>query len=220
MERPTGALLGSVFVGDNSALMKALAPLYFTGSVLDMTYGRGGWWRTFQPHPFVGHDLKTDGVDFTNLPEDDASFDTVCFDPPYIPAGGHGTSTKLDFRDRFGLPALTQLDVDTMMANGLIEAARVARCWVLGKCCDYVNGGRFTLGHLKMIDAARAAGLGEPWDLIVHHTGSGPGGHNIYTPIRARRCHSYLLVWKVPRHRATPANPQQLSASPTPSVAR
>lgn len=32
-------------------------------------------------------------------------------------------------------------------------------------------------------------------DLIVHHTGSGPGGHNIFTALRARRCHSYLLVF-------------------------
>lgn len=33
-------------------------------------------------------------------------------------------------------------------------------------------------------------------DVIVHHTGSGPGGHNIFTPKRARRHHSYLLVFR------------------------
>ena len=32
-------------------------------------------------------------------------------------------------------------------------------------------------------------------DQIVHHTGSGPGGHNIFDPKRARRHHSYLLVF-------------------------
>jgi hypothetical protein len=41
-----------------------------------------------------------------------------------------------------------------------------------------------------------AASLG--WfkhDQIVHFTGSGPGGHNIFRVKRARRVHSYLLVF-------------------------
>lgn len=32
-------------------------------------------------------------------------------------------------------------------------------------------------------------------DQIVHHTGSGPGGHNIFDVKRARRHHSYLIVF-------------------------
>ena len=35
-------------------------------------------------------------------------------------------------------------------------------------------------------------------DVIVHYTGSGPGGHNIFDIKRARRHHSYLLVFAVP----------------------
>jgi len=61
------------------------------------------------------------------------------------------------------------------------------------KCCDFVNGGRFHLGHRQVLDMADRHGL-SCHDLIIHATGTGPGGHNIFTPLRARRAHSYLLV--------------------------
>jgi len=185
----------------------AVAPLYLTGSVLDVTYGEGGWWKRFKPDELAAHDLdpaKGDGVDFRALPELDSSVDTVCFDPPYTPAGGLETSTTgyrrpggKDFRRRYGLntESTAWADLEALIAAGLTECARVARRWVLVKCMDFVDGGTFRLGHLSVIDHARRLGLGDPWDLIVHHGGSGPGGHNIFDVKRARRHHSYLLVF-------------------------
>lgn len=201
MEKPTGRVLGSVFTGTNSDLMAAVAPLYLSGSVLDATYGDGRWWERFTPSPFIAHDLyKLDGVDFRALPELDDSIDAVCFDPPYVPAGGSRTSGRTvaeeRFRDSFGLEPRSLVELNELIVGGLGECARVSRRWVLVKCCDFVTGGVFTLGHLTVLDEARRIGL-KPHDLIVHHTGSGPGGHNIYEVLRARRHHSYLLVFQV-----------------------
>lgn len=200
-DRPTGAVLGSVVAGTNADLIAKVAPLYLTGSVLDVTYGDGGWWKRYRPAEFTFHDLyKVDGVDFRHLPEADWSVDVVCFDPPYVPEGGAPTtSAAAEYRDRFGLSDgyRSQADLDALIRGGLAECARVSRQWVLVKCCDYVNACAFTLGHRKVMDMATELRLGDPWDLIVHHAGPGPGGHNIFEPLRARRHHSYLLVFKV-----------------------
>jgi hypothetical protein len=200
-DRPVGPIPASVQTGTNADLIATIAPLYLTGSVLDVTYGEGKWWDRFTPDPFTFHDLhKVDGVDFRALPHEDRSFDAVCFDPPYVPQGG--TSTKgcaEDFRDRYGLleESTPWWVTKALVEDGLAECARVTRGWLLVKCSDFVSGGEFHLGHRWMMDAAAKAGLGDPWDVIVHFTGPGPGGHNIWEPVRARRHHSYLLVFTV-----------------------
>jgi hypothetical protein len=201
-DKPVGKIVGSVQTGTNADLIARVAPLYLTGSVLDVTYGEGKWWDRFRPAEFTYHDLhKVDGVDFRNLPHDDDSFDAVCLDPPYVPQGGTASSTRgtLNFRDRFGLmdESTPWWETKALMQDGFTECARVSRRWVLVKCSDFVSGGKFHCGHRWIEAAADKAGVGDPWDVIVHHAGSGPGGHNITTPLRARREHSYLLVFRV-----------------------
>lgn len=210
-DRPTGRLFGSVQTGTNADLIATVAPLYLTGSVLDVTYGRGKWWDRYQPDPFIFHDLKVDGVDFRDLPHSDGEFDAVCFDPPYIPSGGARSSGRTqdeaDFVERFGVGMDNEhaprnwRELRALVLDGMRECARVLGVdgYLLAKGCDYVTGGRFRLGHLDYLHAADELGL-HVHDLIVHHTGSGPGGHNITVQKRARRHHSYLLVFtKVPR---------------------
>lgn len=202
-DRLGGRIPGSVQTGTNADLIATIAPLYLTGSVCDLTYGEGGWWRRFRPDPFVAHDLdpaKGDGVDFTALPEADDTYDAVTFDPPYIAQGGTTTPVASDvdaWRDRFGLVVQrSQLELRSLVDDGLAEAARVSRRFVLVKCNDAVHGGRLRLGHVDTLAAGVALGL-QVRDLIVHHTGSGPGGHNISTVLRTRRHHSYLIVFEV-----------------------
>lgn len=203
MDRPVGRILESVQRGTNADLIRTVAPLYLTGSVLDVTYGRGAWWRTFTPNPFTYHDIETvDGVDFRDLPHDDSSFDTVCFDPPYITTGGGGKSSGggVDVRERFQLSIHNESQLwDEIIRPGLAESLRVASTWVLAKCMDYTGvRGRLELGSVMMCCAAESMGA-TVHDLIVHNSGVGPGGHNITTVRRARRSHSYLLVFKVGR---------------------
>lgn len=206
VDRPVGPLPESVFYGDNAALIAYVAPLYLAGSVVDVTYGLGAWWRRFQPEQFAGHDLATDGVDCRALPYEDASWDTVCFDPPYIPSHATHTSTKraVTHRAAYGLmEPRSRAEVEALMADGLAEAARVARRWVLAKCCDYAeNPTSFRLGHVSAIVAGEAAGL-RVHDLIVHAygNGGGPTNHRLRHVHRTRRTHSYLVVFRVPRRR-------------------
>lgn len=194
-----GRLIGSVQDGTNADLIRTIAPLYLDGaSVMDVTYGRGKWWDQWRPASLIAHDLALDGVDFRALPEADRSVDVVCYDPPYIPQGGYDTSTERAFTDGFGLTSRSRSDLWELMESGLAECARVAGKWVLAKCCDFTNGGSFHLGHVQMIRFGETAGL-RVHDLLVHHTGSGPGGHNIFTQQRARRHHSYLIVFEARR---------------------
>lgn len=198
MERPVGPILKSVFEGQHNAdLIAAVAPLYLTGSVLDTTYGEGKWWTRFRPDPFTFHDLKIDGIDFRDLPHPDQSFDTVVYDPPYIPAGGAATTDKVggSFRSAFGLtPGRTAADFDRLVMDGLAECCRVSRCYVLVKCMEFVGSASFRDMPTEMANAAREQGF-LVHDRIVHHAGAGPGGHNIFTVKRARRVHSYLTVF-------------------------
>lgn len=191
-----GPLTGSVLTGTNADLIHAIAPIYLDGrTVLDITYGRGGWWRRYTPDTLAHHDLATDGVDFRALPEADNSWNVVCYDPPYIPAGGAETTTAPDFQDRFGLRCgRSQADLAALILDGLTEASRVASEAVLLKCTDYVNGGAFTPMSYRIAAAAETIGL-SLWDEIIHHSGSGPGGHNISRQMRTRREHSKLLVF-------------------------
>lgn len=194
MQRPVGPILKSVFAGQNADLIAAVAPLYLTGSVLDVTYGLGKWWRRFQPNPFVFHDLALDGVDFRDLPHADASFETVCYDPPYIPAGG-ASKTKGAFRDVYGLTAgRSSNELDALIMGGLAECCRVSARYVLVKCMEFVGSPSFRDMPTDITNRAVALGYVKH-DQIVHHAGTGPGGHNIFTVKRARRVHSYLLVF-------------------------
>lgn len=205
MERPVGPILPSVFQGTNADLIAAVAPLYLTGSVLDVTYGEGKWWTRFQPEPFTAHDLeKLDGVDFRALPEGDATVNAVCFDPPYVTTGGT-SSARLgpDFQQRYGI-GIDNLNLDSsdagrrtiaaLIVDGLAECCRVADRFVLVKCMEYAQGGRFHDLPTTVTNAAAAQGWAVH-DRIVHHTGVGPGSHNIREVKRARRHHSYLIVF-------------------------
>jgi hypothetical protein len=199
-DKPIGKILPSVFVGTNADLMAAVAPFYLTGSVLDVTYGNGdtagGWWRRFTPPDFAYHDLALDGVDFRALPHGADEFDTVCFDPPYVHSGTAATTAGAEaFRKRFGLSAaFAPSGVLPLILEGLDDVCRVARRFVLVKCMEFAQGYRFH--DIPTAVTMRCAEVG--WvkhDQIVHHTGSGPGGSNIFDPARARRHHSYLIVF-------------------------
>jgi hypothetical protein len=210
-DKPVGPIVPSVFVGDNADLISAVAPLYLTGSVVDLTYGEGAWWKRFQPDPFVAHDkYKLDGVDFTDLPEDDDTYDTACYDPPYV-ISGTASSIRLgpDFQNRYGI-GLDNLNLrntskgsstfEAFIIAGLAEAIRVSRGYVLVKCMEFSQGSHvhpsLSFHDIPYIVTAAALAMGcVKHDQIVHHTGSGPGGHNIFDVKRARRHHSYLIVF-------------------------
>ena len=173
----------------NAELIADVAKLYIGPDdvVMDPTYGRGNWWKTFTPARLITHDIRQDGVDFRALPEADDTIDVVAFDPPYIAPGGRKTSTIGEFNDRFGLhetPA-TPIELADYIAAGVKECARVLRPRgrLLVKCKDYINGGAFFPGTHLVITAALDAGLRYE-DRFEHIGRPGP------QPPRDRQVHS------------------------------
>jgi hypothetical protein len=195
-ERPVGPIPESVYLGDNAGLISAIAPMYLTGSVLDVTYGGGAWWKRYKPAEFAHHDLAQDGVDFRRLPYEDGSWTTVCFDPPYVPVGGAPTTSHAAKHvAAFGLKRRTLAEMNAENAEGLAECARVASRWVLVKCCDFTYANTLQLGHVTMMEAADRVGL-VLHDLIVHAGGTGPINHQSFKTLhRTRRAHSYLIAF-------------------------
>ncbi len=173
-----------------------------------MTARPGKWWDRVKPDPFTAHDLyPLDGVDFRALPEADSSVDAVCFDPPYVLSGGVSTSTAGAFLDNYGIGTKRTggtRALEALILGGLTECIRVANRWVLVKCMEFSQGNHVPAAQSfhdiprLVTDHARSLGCGKH-DQIVHFTGTGPGGHNIWEAKRCRRAHSYLLVFEVPR---------------------
>ena len=197
LERPIGPIPESVVRGSNADLICSIAPIYLTGSVLDLTYGQGVWWQKYRPADLTCHDLALDGVDCRSLPHAAGQFDTVVFDPPYIHSSS-GSTTRADFGTRYGVGpdfAYTVADIKQLLAEGTREACRVARRFVLVKCMEYVANHRFTDFPTLATNAARESGWYK-YDQIVHYAGSGPGmAARIREVKRTRRAHSYLLVF-------------------------
>jgi len=220
MEKPVGPIPQSVQEGTNADLIRRLAGIYLTGTVVDVTYGRGKWWDQWRPPNLVAHDLELDGVDFRHLPYPAAAFDTVCFDPPYVESGSRSTSSRTHFLDGYGLGTELESRVSpegtrAIMLAGFVEACRVARRFVLVKCMEYVAWHRFHDPPTEVI----VAGAGIGWELhdrIVHNSGGGPGGgYRIKDVKRTQRAHSYLLVFAPASSRRTAGAPRGWAGGPT-----
>lgn len=176
---------------------------YITGRVLDPTYGKGNWWKSWRPDELVTHDLRTDGVDFRDLPAD-GLFNAVTFDPPYIPQGGRATSTlhkngqAVGFLDRYGLhdAPRTNDDLRRLIADGMAEFRRhlAPRGVVVVKCMSYVNGGRLRFMPRWVANDAEALGYLQI-DELIHLRHPGPQPHREH-PRHLRRNYSMLLVFR------------------------
>jgi tRNA G10 N-methylase Trm11 len=166
--------------------------------VLDPTFGRGLWWTVWQPKHLTVHDLRIDGTDFRDLPYDDATFDAVAFDPPYVSVGGRKTTTIPDMHDRFGLTdaPTSPAGVQELINAGLTETTRVLKPKgvLLVKCQDYISSGKLwpgthlTLNHaftlnLNLIDRLEHIGRPRPQP---------PGRRQVH----ARRNLSTMLIFR------------------------
>jgi hypothetical protein len=159
----------------NGHLIADVARLgHLSGSVLDVTWGFGTFWKVWQPDELYGCDLVTElspigrSVDFRRLPMRSRSFDVVVFDPPYKLNGR--PDPVVDERYGVHLRGNRETRLNRIML-GVDECCRVARDRVLVKCMDQVEGGRMRWQTLMVVRRAEAAGFSliDRFDLIGHH---------------------------------------------------
>lgn len=148
---------------DNATLIRDVAELghlHHDDVVVDATYGRGKFWKHWQPAKLIQHDLyRGDGVDFRHLPEADESVDVVVLDPDYKL---NGTPALGDFDDRYGTDErLTWQERMAKIDAGVIEAARVLRHKgrLLLKCQDQVCSGKVRWQTHVFTNTAEAHGM-------------------------------------------------------------
>ena len=134
--------------------------------VLDLTYGKGVFWKwdylskeigPFKGYPYIKltkndfYNPPVDGtaLDFTllsNLP--DSYFDIVVFDPPHSAHGPSSDSKRYgSSRDQKGAPQ-NYNEVNRLLVNGIKEATRLASWGIVVKTMDVIESGKYRLSEL------------------------------------------------------------------------
>jgi len=197
-------ILGAHSWPSNAELIADVAQLGYIGElVLDATYGKGTWWKLYQPDVLVTNDINPDTAtmyhfDFREMDFGNDTFDTVAFDPPYVCKGGRATSGIQEFDGRYGLrdTPRTPADLQFLIEDGLQECARVTRPGgtILVKCMDYITSGKLMPATYLTQRYAQYIGLTIE-DRFVHvgRPGPQPAGRR---QVHARRNHSDLFVFR------------------------
>jgi len=194
-----------------------------TDSVIDMTYGRGIWWKKYtHPGEFVAmcgmakhqpppadNVTAMVGFDFRDTRLPDALFNVACYDPPYVSKGGRETSTIPDFDGRYGLVEApsTPRDLHDYNADGFREAVRITKPggFILVKCMDYISSGKLQMGSVWMYEEAESMGI-QVYDRLIHVGSPGPQPKDnldgsARRQVHARNNYSTLWVFKKPGRR-------------------
>jgi hypothetical protein len=198
------AELRTVIHGDNADLIAEVAKLYLSPSqtVLDVTYGKGVFWRKVDvtAFDFHGYDIAARGKqkgDFKRVKAADESVDHVIFDPPYMHNPGK-PMVNARYRNRETHTGKYHADILRDYRIGMSEAYRILRrgglLWV--KCQDEIESGLQRWSHIEIYLAARRMGfLGKDLFLLVPHSRT-PMRHT--TQLHARKAHSYLWLLEKP----------------------
>lgn len=184
-----------------------------TDHVIDPTWGKGVWWKLWQPACLTCHDkFKLDGVDYRNLPHGDGEFDAAVFDPPYVNPGGRESTGIPGFFDQYGMDSEARTPAEQQAINnlGLAECYRVVKPggFVLTKCADYISSGKLFLGTHETLVHALSLGfkVQDRMEHIGHPRPQPQRTRKDGQPVRqhhARRNLSTLLVLQKPSVRVT-----------------
>lgn len=164
-----------------------------TDRVLDVTYGKGRFWKKYRPEGLITNDLdwSTDAFwhfDFRRLPFD--SMDVVVFDPPYK-LNGTGGSHPSD--EGYGVAGgyVDWRDKHQLIIDGIEECARIAGRMLLVKCQDQVCSGAVRWQTYTFTATAARCGF-ELVDMlhVQGHRKQPPGRRQVH----AARDYSTLLV--------------------------
>lgn len=208
----------SAHVGTNDEVFPKVLDLHVEAgaAVADVTYGEGVFWRQV---PSGKYDLtatdidpsrspdSTEGVDCRDLPYEAGSFDCVVLDPPYA-EGVYETPDKPSdndywITDRYvgdtGEQSATYHDavLELYTAAGE-EARRVLREGgvLIAKLQDEVSRNEQRLTHIEVTNRYEELGF-HAKDLFVVVRPDTPAVGRMYEQRRARKNHSYFLVYEL-----------------------
>ena len=188
-------------IGKNEDLIPQVLEIYAKDGfkIADVTYGNGNFWKRvdLDKYKFFPSDLKTNGIDFRELPYEDNSLDIVVLDPPYM----HSSSTPIietldttyrnNKRDGWGTKYVYDL-----YCKGILEAYRTLKekGLLLLKCQDQIESGKNQFDHIVFYNMAIEIGFFGEDLFILSRNGTPMMRHNYQ--LHARKNHSYLWVFR------------------------
>ena len=150
--------LGTVYPSNESAMVDIMKIYGREGmSVADTTYGSGVFWKGVDTnkYAFFPSDLKTNGVDFTNLPYENDSMDIVVFDPPYryTPAKNKETHHTERYELKPHMNINNTKDVLNLYRLGIAECERVLKKggFLIIKCMDNIEAAKQYWVHIDVM---------------------------------------------------------------------
>lgn len=169
----------------------------------DVTYSVGGLYRKNVPAPKLRFDIApaSPGViqaDVCALPLEQASVNSIVFDPPFM-FNPHGTAlTKNAAAGRYTMFPKWG-DLERTYKGGLAEFKRVLKPKgiVAFKCQDYTDS-KTTLTHCHVWQWATDLGFYAK-DLLIRYRLNGPAYNVNLRQKHSRKFHSYWFVFEAPR---------------------
>ena len=190
-------LTGSV--GTNAEMFLDILRLHVPegSKIADVTYGRGVFWRNVDEakYQLTKSDLQM-GIDFRALPYENAVFDALVLDPPYM----HGGATVKDSINKCYKNANTSHEsIVRLYAGGILEAARVLKQKgiIVIKTQDEIESGKQRMTHIELVHLLELFGF-RIVDLFVLVQSTVPAMRETYQKT-ARKNHSYAIVAELRR---------------------
>lgn len=195
--KPTEA----VVTGDNSDLIFEVSSLYLKPEdrIVDLTYGKGVFWRRIGESQVTGSDILTvpdRPFDFRNTPYADNEFEIAVLDPPYIHSPGMHMTDR-GYKNATTTEGMLHQDIRRLYVDGMRECARIASRQIWVKCKDQVQSGMQRWSHCEILADALNLGLFAR-DLFILIPTSQTSDGRWDVQYHARKPHSYLWVFEHP----------------------
>ena len=173
---------------------------------IDLTYGKGTWWKRYRPTLLATNDIDDTTKaeyhdDFRATKWFDDNFDVVAYDPPYVSVGGRETSTIQEHHERYGMADTprTPAELQFYINAGLKEAVRICKSggYILAKSMNYISSGKYQPGVFEVwtfMEDEMGVPLVDQFILVGK-----PGRQSQTTQRHARNNYSSLLIFQKPK---------------------
>lgn len=187
---------------DQTKILKDIIRLYNNGQAFDadVTYSKGVFWKKL-PQPRLKFDIAPQFTDVfqasaDDLPLEDASLQSIMFDPPFIPSK---SNVPGKIKARFS-SFKNQAEMWDFYQRAMCEFWRVLapQGIVVVKCQDTVSSGKNIISHYHVEQTAYQLGFTCD-DLFILGNRSILMSPNMRQQQHARKNHSFVFVFRKPK---------------------